>query len=116
MLSRSIDLLKPASVVHEDYGGTNFALFVSQLCAVYVLASVLLLRSNLPPEVSSVLTESLGAPLDPAWVDRWFDGVFLASAALTLTITGVSKRVNRAWGVTDNETYAEEDIEMGKQC
>ena len=103
-------------MAHEDYGGTNFALFVSQLCAVYVLASALLLRSNLPPEVSSVLTESLGAPLDPAWVDRWFDGVFLASAALTLIITGVWKRVNSTWRVSDYETCVEEDIEMGKQC
>jgi hypothetical protein len=116
MLSRSSDILKHSGQPPNEYRGTNFALFVSQLCAVYVLASALLLRSNLPSEVSSVLTESLGAPLDPSWVDRLFDGVFLASAAITFLVMVVGRHLCGLGAPGSDDPDQEDDIEMGKQC
>ncbi|KAI9750922.1 MAG: hypothetical protein M4579_006245 [Chaenotheca gracillima] len=62
----------------------NLALLVSQISATYVISSALLLRSNLPEEVGSVISDALGAkPLDPAFVERWFEGWFLSASALT---------------------------------
>ena len=58
--------------------GQVLALSTAQVMATYVLTLALLLRSNLAPEMSSALTEALGAPaLDPAFIERWFDAVFL---------------------------------------
>ena len=68
-------------------------LFVSQLSAVYVLASALLLRSSLPASVGSVISQSLGTPLDPAFVDHWFDSLFLCAAAATALVIFVLRRV-----------------------
>lgn len=83
----------------------NLALFFSQISAVYVLASALLLRSNLPPSMSTVISESLGAPLDPAFVDRWFDALFLGAAALTATALMAFRALWRgAGGETDLES------------
>lgn len=116
MLSRSSNLLKTNGSYQPEHGGTNFALFVSQLVAIYVLASALLLRSNLPPEVSSVLTNSLGAPLDPSWVDRWFDGVFLSSATVTLLVMVVGRKFSNSWEDQDRGLHLEDGLEMGKRC
>ena len=84
----------------------NLALFFSQISAVYVLASALLLRSNLPPSMSTVISESLGAPLDPAFVDRWFDALFLGAAALTATALMAFRAF---WGRVTSEA----DLESG---
>ncbi|KAL7267402.1 hypothetical protein RUND412_010019 [Rhizina undulata] len=40
------------------------ALFNAQFSTVYILASALLLRSKVPPQMSSIITNALGAPLD----------------------------------------------------
>jgi len=84
----------------------NLPLFVSQLSAVYVLASAILLRSNLPPSMSTVISESLGAPLDPAFVDRWFDLLFLGAAGLTALTILVLRKVRGVWS-------REVDLESG---
>jgi hypothetical protein len=84
----------------------NMALFFSQISAVYVLASALLLRSNLPPSMSTVITESLGAPLDPAFVDHWFDGLFLGAAVLTAFALVAFRKLRAGWD-------AELDLEGG---
>ncbi|RPA71441.1 hypothetical protein BJ508DRAFT_336032 [Ascobolus immersus RN42] len=85
----------------------NLALFLSQISGTYVVASALLLRSNLPPVMSSAITQALGAPINPHFVDRWFDGVFLGTAAITGIVLVTLKR----WA-KDGE---EDDIEMGKR-
>lgn len=47
-----------------------------------MLTLALLLRSNLAPEMSSTLTEALGAPaLDPVFTERWSDAMFLYCVA-----------------------------------
>ena len=70
----------PALVHHAQ---ANLALLVGQISATYVISSALLLRSNLPREVSSVISAAVGAPLDSAFVDRWFESWFLTASGLT---------------------------------
>lgn len=110
MLSRAV----PAVVVRalKQDSSPGFALLVSQLCAVYVLAAALLLRSNLPPYMSSVITESLGAPLDTQFVEKWFDALFLSAAALT----GVGIVVLRKWKKIAVDEELEEWEVAGKEC
>jgi Abscisic acid G-protein coupled receptor/The Golgi pH Regulator (GPHR) Family N-terminal len=56
----------------------NAALIVGQISATYVISSALLLRSNLPSDVGSVIEEALGSGvLDALFVERWFEGWFL---------------------------------------
>lgn len=51
----------------------NMSLLVSQISATYVISSALLLRSNLPKEMGSVIEGALGDPLDVVFVERWFE-------------------------------------------
>ncbi|KAL7275469.1 hypothetical protein RUND412_001597 [Rhizina undulata] len=106
----------PGVIGHAVKGeNPNLALFVAQISAVYVLASALLLRSNLPPQMSSVITDALGAPLDTSFVDRWFDGLFLGAAAVT-GVGLVLGRRGRLWGRKEDFFAAElEELEAGKR-
>lgn len=62
----------------------NAALIVGQVAATFVISSALLLRSNLPKDLGSVITGALGSEsLDRWWVDRWFEGWFLIGAVGT---------------------------------
>ncbi|EFQ94647.1 hypothetical protein PTT_07610 [Pyrenophora teres f. teres 0-1] len=63
---------------------TNFALIISQIAATYVISSTLLLSSNLPPEMKNKIGDALGAPLEPGFTERWFEGWFLAASAATI--------------------------------
>lgn len=94
---------------------SNLALVVSQICASYVISSALLLRSNLPREVSSVISDALGAPLEPKRVDAWFEGWFLGAACLTALGIWVGRKFKgNDW---DEEEYASGsgDLEAGKR-
>ncbi|KIW19572.1 hypothetical protein PV08_00145 [Exophiala spinifera] len=63
-------------VVHATR--TNFALLISQISGMYVISSAIMLRGMMPKEVGSVINSALGAGLlEPAWVQRWFDGFFM---------------------------------------
>lgn len=63
---------------------TNFALLISQISGMYVISSALMLRGMMPKEVGSVINSALGAGLlDPAWVQRWFDGFFMLAVVVT---------------------------------
>lgn len=108
MLSRAAPGIVARAMKAESSPG--FALLVSQLSAVYVLAAALLLRSNLPPYMSSVITESLGAPLDTQFVEKWFDGLFLGAAAVT-AVGMVAVRRWKKW-----EEVEEEWEVAGKEC
>ncbi len=106
----------PGVVGHAAKGDSpNLALFVSQLSAIYVMASALLLRSNLPPQMSSVITEALGAPLDPAFVDRWFDALFLCAACITSVAMIIGSR--GGWWRGRDDVFGSEldDMEAGKR-
>ena len=91
----------------------NLALLVSQISATYVVSSALLLRNNLPREMGSVIETALGAPLDTAFAERWFEGWFLGACGVTAVGIWIGKSV---LGTSDWEEDVEEvDIELGKR-
>ncbi|KAI9790415.1 MAG: hypothetical protein M1833_001932 [Piccolia ochrophora] len=98
----------PALLQHAQ---ANLALLVGQISATYVISSALLLRSNLPPEVGSVISEALGAPLDSAFVDRWFEGWFLTASGLTIVGIFLGRKLGGS-GEWDDDDY---DLETGNK-
>lgn len=91
---------------------TNFALIISQIAATYVISSALLLRSNLPPEMKSKINDALGAPLEPSFTERWFEGWFLIASGATAAGLVIGKRLK---GGEWDDDGADGDVEMGKQ-
>ena len=89
---------------------TSLPLIISQIAGTYVISSALLLRSNLPEEVSSVISEALGAPLEGRFVEGWFESWFLVAVGLTATGILVGRKVGGDGGDWDDEDY-----EMGKR-
>lgn len=90
----------------------NFALLISQIAATYVISSALLLRSNLPVEMKSAISDALGAPLEPAFTERWFEAWFLLASAGTAAGLWIGKRIKgQGW---DDDELGESDVEMGK--
>ncbi|GAM88095.1 hypothetical protein ANO11243_061260 [Dothideomycetidae sp. 11243] len=90
---------------------TSLPLIVSQIAGTYVISSAILLRSNLPPEVSSVITEALGSPLDARFAQSWFEGWFLAAAG----VTGIGILISRKAVIHDWDDWDDGgDLEMGK--
>jgi hypothetical protein len=71
----------------------NLALIIGQIAATYVISSALLLRSNLPREVSQSVGDALESALEPAFVDRWFEGWFLLASAATAVGIWVGRQI-----------------------
>lgn len=94
-----------------QHAQTSLPLIISQIAGTYVISSALLLRSNLPPEVSSVITEALGAPLEGRFVEGWFESWFLVAVGLTATGILIGRKV----GSGDDEWDDLEGVEMGKR-
>jgi hypothetical protein len=95
-----------------QHAQANFALLISQIAATYVISSALLLRSNLPVEMKSAISDALGAPLEPSFTERWFEGWFLAASLMTAVGLWTGKRLKGSeW---DEDGDGEGDIEMGK--
>ncbi|EME88591.1 uncharacterized protein MYCFIDRAFT_209852 [Pseudocercospora fijiensis CIRAD86] len=90
---------------------TSLPLIISQIAGTYVISSALLLRSNLPAEVSSVISEALGAPLEGRFVEGWFESWFLVAVGLTATGILVGRKV----GGNDDDWDDDGSIEMGKR-
>ncbi|KAF2191312.1 hypothetical protein K469DRAFT_622835 [Zopfia rhizophila CBS 207.26] len=99
------------SILH--HARANFALLISQISATYVISSALLLRSNLPSEMKSAISDALGAPLEPRFTERWFEGWFLAASALTALGLWVGRRIKGS-GWDDDDDLGDGDVEMGK--
>lgn len=102
------------SLLSAAFGGANFALIVSQVCASYVISSALLLRSNLPREVRGVISDALGAPLETGKVDAWFEAWLLGAALLTGLGIWVGRKLRSGDWDEDAVTEAEE-MEMDKR-
>ncbi|KAF3042453.1 hypothetical protein E8E12_009654 [Didymella heteroderae] len=91
----------------------NFALLISQIAATYVISSALLLRSNLPVEMKSAISDALGAPLEPSFTERWFEGWFLAASGVTAVGLWAGRRLKGSeW---DDDEEVQGDVEMGKR-
>jgi len=94
----------------------NLALLVSQISATYVVSSALLLRSNLPREMGSVIEIALKAPLDTAFVERWFEAWFLGACAVTAAGIFVGRSVRSGMEWDDGGDYGDGgDVESGKR-
>ncbi|KAH8596844.1 Abscisic acid G-protein coupled receptor-domain-containing protein [Bisporella sp. PMI_857] len=90
----------------------NLALIIAQISATYVISNAILLRSNLPLEMKSVVSDALGSPLEPGFVEHWFENWFLfASIATALGIW--LRRVFAGPG--DWDDMDDGDIEMGQK-
>lgn len=83
------------------------SLLLCQISGAYVLASAFLLRSNLPPELSTAITVSLGTPIDPRYIDSYFDHVFLGTVVLSACGMAIARKLVRAAQAED------EDLEAG---
>jgi Abscisic acid G-protein coupled receptor/The Golgi pH Regulator (GPHR) Family N-terminal len=93
---------------------SNIALFVSQIAGLYVISSALMLRNMMPKEVGGVISDALGTGvLQPAWMEKWFDGWFTGSVMVTMMGIWLSHKI-KGDGVWDDDTW-ETDIEMGKR-
>ncbi|KAI1841746.1 hypothetical protein JX266_012013 [Neoarthrinium moseri] len=71
----------------------NLALLIGQISAIYVISAALLLRSNLPKEVGSVVGDALESALEPGFVDRWFEGWFLLASVATAGGIWVGRKI-----------------------
>jgi len=89
----------------------NLALIIAQISATYVISSALLLRSNLPIEMKSAVSEALGSPLEPGFVERWFEGWFLVASAGTAIGIYLGKKFSAGNG--DWDDWDEADVELG---
>jgi len=90
---------------------TNLALMVAQISATYVISNALLLRSNLPVEMKTVVSEALGSPLEPAFVEQWFEGWFLVATIGTALGIYLGRKVSGG----DWDDLDDGDIEMGQK-
>jgi hypothetical protein len=103
--------LSPSLLYHAQ---TNLALIIAQISATYVISSALLLRSNLPSEMKSVVSDALGSPLEPGFVDRWFDGWFLIASLGTAAGIWVGRQLG-SFGRDWDDFEFEGDVEMGQK-
>ena len=78
---------------HKTAPANFLALLVSQVAATYVMASALLLRSNLPKEVGADISDALGIGLEPRFVEWWFESCFFSVAGLTAFGIWVERKV-----------------------
>jgi len=58
-------------------------LFTTEMVGLYFLSSVLLVREQLPESYRQVVTEALGADLEFRFYAKFYELIFMASAALT---------------------------------
>ena len=90
----------------------NLALIIAQVSATYVISSALLLRSNLPTEMKSVISDALGSPLEPGFVERWFEGWFIFASVVTALGIWLGRKFSHGdW----DDWELEGDVEMGQK-
>lgn len=95
----------------SQHAQTSLPLIISQVAGTYVISSALLLRSNLPEEVGTVISDALGAPLEGRFVDGWFESWFLVAVGLTATGILIGRKVSGDDGIWDDDG----SMEMGSK-
>ncbi|CAN6628448.1 hypothetical protein TRVA0_011S02982 [Trichomonascus vanleenenianus] len=101
-LSKAFPWLKKS----ETSNGNATATLVAHMVGTYIISTSLMLRSNLPADMSVAITSALGAPLDVSSVQRWFDTVFLAVALLSILGLYMASKLRLA----DESFYDEEAL------
>lgn len=83
----------PSFALSSFFNYPSFSLLIiSQVLGVYIISTSLLLRSNLPKEMSTAITSALGAPLDTYFVESLFDTMFALVAVLSLVGIWIAER------------------------
>ncbi|EXJ90354.1 hypothetical protein A1O1_03453 [Capronia coronata CBS 617.96] len=94
---------------------TNFALLISQISGMYVISSALMLRGMMPKEVGSVINSALGAGLlEPAWVQRWFDGFFMLAVVVTGLGIFLGRQISGA-AIWEEDSNYDEPVGLSKE-
>ncbi|EPE10973.1 g protein-coupled receptor [Ophiostoma piceae UAMH 11346] len=88
----------------------NLALMIGQIAATYVISSALLLRSNLPKEMGSAVSDALESALEPGFVDRWFEGWFLLASVLTAFGLYVGRKISAGDVLDGYDEYGMEEM------
>ena len=65
--------------------------------------------------MKSVVSEALGSPLEPGFVERWFEGWFLVASAATAVGIWVGRKFAAGSGDWDDFDDFDDDIEMGQK-
>ncbi|KAG1658696.1 hypothetical protein FOA52_013636 [Chlamydomonas sp. UWO 241] len=74
------------SFVHGGGAASNLVLLLSGVTGFYAISSLLLIRKNVPLQYRAGMDAALGGDLDFQFFHRWFNGLFLASASLSLLV------------------------------
>lgn len=113
-IAKAFPFLKQDHLLHISSAGSSAGslsglglLLVAQVSAIYILSTSLLLRSNLPNEMSSAITAALGAPLDTAFVESLFDTFFSLVAVISLLSLWLAHRYKLG---DDEYLYDEESL------
>jgi hypothetical protein len=85
-----------------EHAQTSLPLIISQVAGTYVIASAILLGSNLPEDISSVVTDALGTPLEALFVETWFEGWFLVAVGLTAVGIWLGRKFGSGAGMDDD--------------
>ncbi|OAA67078.1 GPCR 89-related protein [Niveomyces insectorum RCEF 264] len=88
----------------------NLALLIGQIAATYVISSAMLLRSNLPKEMGSAVSDALESALEPGFVDRWFEGWFLVASAATAVGIWVGRTITADDGLDGWDDFGAEEL------
>lgn len=63
--------------------------------------------------MKSKISDALGAPLEPAFTERWFEGWFLIATTATAAGIWIGRRLKGSeW---DDDGEGDADVEMGKR-
>ncbi|KAG0243688.1 Golgi pH regulator B [Actinomortierella wolfii] len=76
-------LLKFFRAFSRRVSSSNIILFLAQLMGLYFLSSILMMRSSLPEEYRSIISDALGK-LEFDFYQRWFDVIFLISGLVSI--------------------------------
>ena len=62
-----------------------------------------------------MVSEALGSPLEPGFVERWFEGWFLLATAVTALGICVGRKLGAGNGDWDDFDDYDGDLEMGQK-
>ncbi|KAG2434194.1 hypothetical protein HXX76_007920 [Chlamydomonas incerta] len=79
-------LRKLLSFVKGAGTASSLVLLLAQVTGFYAVSSLLLIRKNVPLVYRRGMDAAMGGQLDFQFFHRWFNGLFLASALLTLLL------------------------------
>jgi hypothetical protein len=77
-LMKFFQFISTVSISHEAV-----VLFLAQIMGMYFVSSVLMMRSTLPPQYRTIITDLLPST-DFTFYTRWFDVLFVISALLSM--------------------------------